>query len=76
MSNIYESRMSIADTMAKIIEQLIECDENNEELKKERRKSAEKMATKVLDSMGFEVLAGPIKGNRILGVLVVPNKEG
>lgn len=76
MSNTYELRMSVADTMAKVIEQLVDCDENSEELKKERRKKCEKLATAVLDSMGFEALIGPVKGNKVLGYLIIPNKEG
>ena len=76
MSNNYESRMSIADTMAKIIEQIVDCDENSEESKKERRKKCEKLATALLDSMGFEALIGPTKDNKMLGYLIIPNKEG
>ncbi len=76
MSNTYELRMSIADIMAKIIEQVVDCDENSEELKKERRKKCEKLATAILDSMGFEALIGPTKDNKILGYPIVPNKEG
>lgn len=76
MSNTYELRMSVADTMAKIIEQLVDCDENSEELKRERRKQCEKLATAVLDSMGFEALIGPTKDNKMLGYLIIPNKEG
>lgn len=76
MSNNYESRMSIADTMAKTIEQIVDCDENSEESKKERRKKCEKLATALLDSVGFEVLIGPTKDNKVFGYLIIPNKEG
>ena len=62
--------------MAKIIEQLVDCDENSEESKKERRKKCEKLATAVLDSMGFEALIGSAKDSKVLGYLIIPNKEG
>lgn len=75
MSNIFELRMAIADTMAGIIQQCCQMDENSGNSQKELRKKSEKIATEILDSLGFQVISGPVAQNRVLGVLVVPNKE-